>query len=115
MLTTQSAMDKESEALTSKIQELRVTLEKVQTQQAEDSRAMSKQQKTTERYLAKRQMLTAKKEECNRNIRDLGVLPEEAFEKYVNEKIERVRFLSSSSPPHPLTPTTVDEEAPKSQ
>lgn len=51
---------------------------------------MSKQQKTTERYLAKRQMLTAKKEECNRNIRDLGVLPEEAFEKYINERVEKV-------------------------
>lgn len=52
---------------------------------------MSKQQKTTERYLAKRQMLMTRKDECNRNIRDLGVLPEEAFEKYVNEKLERVR------------------------
>lgn len=31
-----------------------------------------------------------RKDECNRNIRDLGVLPEEAFEKYVNEKLERV-------------------------
>jgi hypothetical protein len=74
----------------------------VQTQQAEDSRTMSKQQKTTERYLAKRQMLLTRKDECNRNIRDLGVLPEEAFEKYVNDKLERVRlsffapsFLSS--------------------
>ena len=56
---------------------------------------MSKQQKTTERYLAKRQMLTAKKDECNRNIRDLGVLPEEAFEKYINERVERVRLISS--------------------
>ncbi|KAJ2918709.1 hypothetical protein MD484_g1714, partial [Candolleomyces efflorescens] len=83
-------MDKESENLTSKIQELRSTLEKVQAQQTEDSRSMSKQQKTTERYLAKRQMLSAKKDECNRNIRDLGVLPEEAFEKYVNERVERL-------------------------
>lgn len=34
----------------------------------------------------------ARKDECNRNIRDLGVLPEEAFEKYINEKLERVSF-----------------------
>ncbi len=53
---------------------------------------MSKQQKTTERYLAKRQMLMTRKDECNSNIRDLGVLPEEAFEKYVNEKLERVQL-----------------------
>ncbi|KAJ2929838.1 hypothetical protein H1R20_g7273, partial [Candolleomyces eurysporus] len=83
-------MDKEGENLTNKIQERRSTLEKVQAQQTEDSRSMSKQQKTTERYLAKRQMLSAKKDECNRNIRDLGVLPEEAFEKYINERVERL-------------------------
>lgn len=65
-------------------------MEKVQGQQTEDSRTISKQQKTTERYLAKRQMLMTRKDECNRNIRDLGVLPEEAFEKYINEKLEKV-------------------------
>ncbi|EFI27235.1 hypothetical protein CC1G_15063 [Coprinopsis cinerea okayama7 len=84
------SIDKESEGLTTKIQELRTNLERVQTQQAEDSRSMSKQQKTTERYLAKRQMLSTRKDECNRNIRDLGVLPEEAFTKYSNERVERL-------------------------
>ena len=67
-------------------------LEKAQGQQAEDSRGISRQQKNTERYLAKRQMLTARKEECNRSIRDLGVLPEEAFEKYTSQKLDRVRI-----------------------
>lgn len=83
-------MEREAEATSSKIQDLRVQLEKVQNQQSEDSRDMSKQQKTTERYLAKRQMLASRKEECNRNIRDLGVLPEEAFEKYINERLDKV-------------------------
>ena len=85
-----TAMEKETDDLTVKLQELRTTLEKVQTQQSEDSRNMTRQQKTTERYLTKRQMLTGRKDECNRNIRDLGVLPEEAFEKYINEKPEKV-------------------------
>ena len=40
-------------------------------------------------------MLMQRKEECNRDIRDLGVLPEEAFEKYTNEKGDRVRCPSS--------------------
>jgi structural maintenance of chromosome 3 (chondroitin sulfate proteoglycan 6) len=31
-----------------------------------------------------------RKDECNRNIRDLGVLPEEAFEKYTSEKLDKV-------------------------
>ena len=85
-----TATEKEGEELTAQVQELRSALEKIHGQQTEDSRSISKQQKTTERYLAKRQMLTSRKDECNRNIRDLGVLPEEAFEKYVNEKLERV-------------------------
>ena len=65
-------------------------MERLQTQQAEDTRGVNKQQKNTERYLAKRTMLMNRKDECNRNIRDLGVLPEEAFEKYTNEKLDRV-------------------------
>ncbi|KAG9052490.1 Structural maintenance of chromosomes protein 3, partial [Serendipita sp. 407] len=65
-------------------------LEKENQAQREDGRALSKQQKLTERYLAKRQILTARKDECSRNIRDLGVLPEEAFEKYTKEKSERL-------------------------
>lgn len=59
-------------------------------QQMEESRLISRQQKNTERYLAKKQIPLMWKEECNRNIRDLDVLPEEAFEKYVTEKLGRV-------------------------
>lgn len=83
-------MDKETEKLTAKLQDLRGKLEGMQNQQTEDSRGISKQQKNTERYLAKKQMLMNRKDDCNRNIRDLGVLPEEAFEKYTNEKLDRV-------------------------
>lgn len=72
------------------LQEHRSNLETMQNQQTEDSRSMAKQQKSTERYLAKKNLLVSKKDESNRNIRDLGVLPEEAFEKYVNEKSDRV-------------------------
>lgn len=83
--------EKEAEKANQQLQEQRAELEKIQIQQTEDSRGISKQQKNTERYLAKRQMLLNRKDECNRNIRDLGVLPEEAFEKYTNEKLDRVR------------------------
>lgn len=83
-------MEKESDKLTSRLQELRSKLESMQNQQTEDSRGISKQQKNTERYIAKKQMLLNRKDDCNRNIRDLGVLPEEAFEKYINEKLDRV-------------------------
>lgn len=83
--------DKDVEKLNTELQELRSSLERGQEQQSENSRSVTKLQKNTERYLAKKQMLTARKDECNRNIRDLGVLPEEAFEKYTNEKLDRVR------------------------
>ncbi|KAJ7063122.1 structural maintenance of chromosome protein 3 [Mycena amicta] len=84
------AMEEEIEGFQAEIQKLRSSREKLQTQQTEDSRNMSRQQKTTERYIAKRQMLAGRKDECNRNIRDLGVLPEEAFEKYTGEKLDRL-------------------------
>lgn len=84
------AMEKEVETHSTALQADKAHLESLQTQQSEDSRGISKQQKTTERYLAKKQMLTSRKDECNRNIRDLGVLPEEAFEKYTNDKLDRV-------------------------
>jgi structural maintenance of chromosome 3 (chondroitin sulfate proteoglycan 6) len=86
-------MEKEVEKLNGELQDHRVSLEKVQNQQSEDSRGIARQQKNTERYLAKKQMLMGRKDECNRSIRDLGVLPEEAFEKYTHEKLDRVCFL----------------------
>lgn len=83
-------MERESDEFTNRTQELQRSLERVQAQQTEDSRNMSRQQKNTERYIAKRQMLANRKDECSRNIRDLGVLPEEAFKKYTSEKLDRL-------------------------
>ncbi|KAJ7593277.1 RecF/RecN/SMC [Mycena floridula] len=84
------AAEKESEETTAKLSNLQKALEKVQAIQSTDSQAISKTQKTAERYLAKRQMLVGRKEECMRNVRDLGVLPEEAFEKYMEERIDKL-------------------------
>jgi structural maintenance of chromosome 3 (chondroitin sulfate proteoglycan 6) len=83
-------MERAIDKLMHDLQEDRSSLEAMHNQQAEDSRSMAKQQKSTERYLAKKNLLMNKKDECNGNIRDLGVLPEEAFEKYINEKSDRV-------------------------
>lgn len=73
------AYEAQTSELTSLVASLEKEREKKDGQQAEDGRTIQKQQKTVERYLAKRQVLTARKDECNKNIRDLGVLPEEAF------------------------------------
>jgi structural maintenance of chromosome 3 (chondroitin sulfate proteoglycan 6) len=88
--------DKEIERLAAVLREAREELQRVQNQQADDSSSMTKQQKSTERYMAKRNLLLGRKDECSRNVRDLGVLPEEAFEKYTSDKLERVRVVVSS-------------------
>lgn len=72
-------IDKESEKLSKEALELEKEREKRETQQSDDQRTVARQQKNVERYLAKRQILIQRKDECNKNIRDLGVLPEEAF------------------------------------
>jgi structural maintenance of chromosome 3 (chondroitin sulfate proteoglycan 6) len=43
---------------------------------------MELQKQKAEKYLSKKSLISKKKEEAIRNIRDLGALPEEAFEKY---------------------------------
>jgi structural maintenance of chromosome 3 (chondroitin sulfate proteoglycan 6) len=92
-----SEAEREYDDFSKKLQEYRSSLEKYQNQQAEDSAGFTRQQKNAERYHAKKHMLTSRKDECNRNIRDLGVLPEEAFEKYTNEKLDRVNHHLFSS------------------
>lgn len=72
------------------IEEVKESLETVQNQQSDDSRAMSRNQKTAERYLSKRQTLMDRKDELAKLIRDLGVLPESAFEKYKNMDTSKV-------------------------
>lgn len=95
----------------------REQLEKVQAQQQEDSRSILKQQKNSERYLTKRQVLLSKKDEAEKKIRDLGVLPEEAFEKYKGVKPDRVWFPNCSTlsfaETHPGFCFVDNEEAPR--
>ncbi|KZV98325.1 RecF/RecN/SMC protein [Exidia glandulosa HHB12029] len=78
------------ESLTTEVQSKTAELEEAQARQGEDSRGMAKQQKHAERYLAKRAMLIGRRDEVNRSIRDLGVLPEEAFEKYTSAKMDNL-------------------------
>ncbi|KAE9367921.1 putative chromosome segregation protein sudA [Stipitochalara longipes BDJ] len=52
--------------------------------QQELARAIEKHQKKMEKSVTKKALLTTSAAECAKNIRDLGVLPDEAFEKYAN-------------------------------
>ncbi|KAK8858571.1 hypothetical protein IAR55_002800 [Kwoniella newhampshirensis] len=75
--------EKRVEELATEIASVAEKLERVQNEQLENTRAILRVQKNAERYLTKRQTLINRKEECNAAIRDLGVLPEEAFSKYM--------------------------------
>jgi structural maintenance of chromosome 3 (chondroitin sulfate proteoglycan 6) len=76
--------------LSKQLQETRTALERLQTQQAEDNKAFSKQQKSDEKYHTRKTLLTDRKGDVDRNIRDLGVLPEEAFQKYIDGNLDKV-------------------------
>ncbi|KAJ3116176.1 Structural maintenance of chromosomes protein 3, partial [Nowakowskiella sp. JEL0407] len=56
--------------------------EKLKSQQTDDKKALERQHRSLEKYTAKKAMLLKRKEEINGNIREVGVLPGEAFEKY---------------------------------
>lgn len=54
----------------------------LETQNREEARSIEKHQKSLEKNMQKKALLNHKRDECNKNIRELGVLPEEAFDKY---------------------------------
>lgn len=73
------AAEAKTSELTALLAQLEKEREKKEGQQEEDGRSIQRQQKTVERYLHKRGVMIARKDVANKNIRDLGVLPEEAF------------------------------------
>lgn len=94
VIGTHAEVDTETEKLKSDVVKLEKEREKRDTQQVDDQRTIAKQQKNVERYLHKRQVLLQRKDECNKNIRDLGVLPEEAFVE-TTASSEKVRCARS--------------------
>ncbi|KAF9356996.1 Structural maintenance of chromosomes protein 3, partial [Mortierella sp. NVP85] len=83
-------IDEELEQTRKSVSEKESILEKHQAEQQEESRQMRKMQKNAERYVSRRNLLLRKKEDCTKNIRELGVLPEEAFEKYKSTTSEKL-------------------------
>ncbi|KAK7035420.1 Structural maintenance of chromosomes protein 3 [Paramarasmius palmivorus] len=85
-----AATERQSATLQTELNNLQNSLEEHSKLQSEDTLLTTRQQKHTERYIAKRSMLQSRREEVNRNIRDLGVLPEEAFDKYTGDKVDKL-------------------------
>jgi structural maintenance of chromosome 3 (chondroitin sulfate proteoglycan 6) len=61
------------------------------------ARINAKIRKNEDRYLFKRQTLSTRKDEYTNAIRDLGILPEEAYTKYVDASLDKV-CLSLKAP-----------------
>ncbi|KAL2212713.1 condensin complex component SMC3 [Sarocladium strictum] len=72
------------EQLTTRIEEATQEKATLDQNQHELSHRIEKQQKRMEKTLQRKALLTTQAAECAKNIRDLGVLPEEAFDKYEN-------------------------------
>lgn len=78
-----------------KVTELQKTMAELVENQQELARNIEKQQKRMEKSVAKKALLATSAAETAKNIRDLGVLPEEAFEKYVNHDSKSVSRSTS--------------------
>ncbi|KAJ3129036.1 Structural maintenance of chromosomes protein 3 [Physocladia obscura] len=72
-------LDAQIEDVESEITEANTKLEKTRNELSEDHKSLEKQQRSLEKYHQKKSLLVKRKEECTKNIRDLGVLPEEAL------------------------------------
>ncbi|EIW66746.1 hypothetical protein TREMEDRAFT_70024 [Tremella mesenterica DSM 1558] len=82
--------ERKVEEYTNEISELSTKLDEAQTEQAENTRAIIRVQKNSERYLTKRQTLITRRDECTNSIRDLGVLPDEAYTKYTDTRPDKL-------------------------
>ncbi|KAI0115019.1 RecF/RecN/SMC protein [Daldinia grandis] len=76
------ANDQQIESAESKIASLEKQKAEKEAQQQEIAREIKKQEKRMDKNRQMKALLTARATELAKNIRDLGVLPEEAFEKY---------------------------------
>ncbi|CEP12365.1 hypothetical protein [Parasitella parasitica] len=71
-------------------EEINTELEKAVEFQSRINHGINNEEKRLEENLLKRSLLQQKREECNAIIRDLGFLPDEAFEKYNSYSLEKL-------------------------
>lgn len=69
---------------------LTLQIQELQSQQAAETAQMARQKKRIEKSMSKRSLFLEKSVECSRNIRDLGVIPDEAFERYTEISSDQI-------------------------
>ncbi|KAI8618127.1 putative chromosome segregation protein SudA [Chytriomyces sp. MP71] len=88
-------LDTQIEDLNEELTEENNKLEKTRVDQHEDHKSLEKQQRSLEKYHQKKSLLVKRKEECARNIRDLGVLPEEALRDDISQGKSSQQLLTA--------------------
>lgn len=86
------ATEEEIEAASSRIENLEEQKASKETEQQALAREIAKQQRKMEKSIQKKALLQTRAADASKTIRDLGVLPEEAFDKYENMSQEKVSF-----------------------
>ena len=82
--------ESEIEQAESRVSNLDTIKAQKEESQQELARAIERHQKKMEKSVAKKALLTASAAECAKNIRDLGVLPDEAFERFSNTESKQI-------------------------
>ena len=82
----EEAIEKANSVLVETVQ----NISELQKRQEELTRAIERYQKRVEKSMARKAILVDKAAECSRNVRELGVLPKEAFEKYQKMQSDKV-------------------------
>jgi structural maintenance of chromosome 3 (chondroitin sulfate proteoglycan 6) len=90
-------IETQMEQLSQKLEKTMDEKARLEQAQNEISTRIEKQQKRMEKTLQRKALLAAQATECAKNIRDLGVLPEEAFEKYEHMEAKTVSTALSMS------------------
>lgn len=92
-------LEQKLEELSGNISEVDAQKSQREQEQQELARHIEKQQKRIMKEAQKKALLTNQAAELAKSIRDLGVLPEEAFGKYERMKSETVSVLSTAPAP----------------
>ena len=80
----------EIDGLTSRLDNLATEKSEREQVQNDISTKIERQEKKMEKTLQRKSLLTAQAAECAKSIRDLGVLPDEAFDKYENMEAKTI-------------------------
>lgn len=81
-------LQEQTESTQSELKKKQDQLEKINDQQRQILKKLESFSKGSEKNLNKKSILSLRRDQINKKIRELGVLPEEAFSNYVNDTSE---------------------------